>query len=216
MWIVGAQPGLKVSIRCASKQRGRNRGRETHRAGGKRESGEETSKNLTLTPCMSWRRSAPPPLLCRTDHTLFRHSLSSKQPQITNKMTTTTTIGLQDRTRALLDSLESSGILLVEWETSLFVRLGYPLVSNGVSHNPLYSPVQITTTYNHLANMSITEHLSSCPRHPVTTSPLSRRQRGPLPGKREHPYLRLPLRVVSSRPAFPARRLNNTKIWPEP
>lgn len=33
----------------------------------------------------------------------------------------------------LLKRLESSQILLVEWETSLQIRLGYPLVSNGVN-----------------------------------------------------------------------------------
>jgi len=76
------------------------------------------------------------PLLCRIDQTSFRRNLSSKQPQVTNKMTTATTaVGLRDRTRTLLNSLESSGILLVEWETSLFVRLGCPLGSNGVSQN---------------------------------------------------------------------------------
>jgi hypothetical protein len=40
---------------------------------------------------------------------------------------------LRDRAAALLESLEASQILLVEWETSLQIRLGYPLASNGVS-----------------------------------------------------------------------------------
>jgi len=40
---------------------------------------------------------------------------------------------LKERVAELLKRLETSQILLVEWETSLKIRLGYPLVSNGVS-----------------------------------------------------------------------------------
>lgn len=35
----------------------------------------------------------------------------------------------------LLERFEASKILLVEWEISLLQRLGYPLVSNGVSQS---------------------------------------------------------------------------------
>ncbi|KAK1763295.1 hypothetical protein QBC33DRAFT_246239 [Phialemonium atrogriseum] len=35
------------------------------------------------------------------------------------------------RASALLERLEASRLLLVEWETSLHIRLGYPLASNG-------------------------------------------------------------------------------------
>ncbi|KAK1834439.1 hypothetical protein QBC39DRAFT_252546 [Podospora conica] len=45
--------------------------------------------------------------------------------------TTTATTSLQERAKALLDSLGSSGILLVEWETTLWIRLGYPLAWDG-------------------------------------------------------------------------------------
>ncbi|KAL7962008.1 hypothetical protein V8C34DRAFT_301723 [Trichoderma compactum] len=37
---------------------------------------------------------------------------------------------LRDRTTRLLERLEESQILLVEWETSLWIRLGYPLAWN--------------------------------------------------------------------------------------
>lgn len=39
----------------------------------------------------------------------------------------------RERASALLERLEASRLLLVEWETSLHIRLGYPLASNGVS-----------------------------------------------------------------------------------
>lgn len=37
----------------------------------------------------------------------------------------------------LLRGFEASEIVLIEWETSLLSRLGYPLVSNGVSQSAL-------------------------------------------------------------------------------
>ena len=40
---------------------------------------------------------------------------------------------LEERVAKLLERLKSSQVLLVEWETELQIRLGYPLVSNGVS-----------------------------------------------------------------------------------
>ena len=39
---------------------------------------------------------------------------------------------LKERVAKLLKNLETSQILLVEWETSLKIRLGYPLASDGV------------------------------------------------------------------------------------
>ncbi|OCK80319.1 hypothetical protein K432DRAFT_297905 [Lepidopterella palustris CBS 459.81] len=38
---------------------------------------------------------------------------------------------LKERVATLLGRLETSRIILVEWETSIQIRLGYPLVSNG-------------------------------------------------------------------------------------
>jgi len=40
---------------------------------------------------------------------------------------------LKERVAKLLERLEASQVLPVEWETNLQIRLGYPLVSNGVS-----------------------------------------------------------------------------------
>ena len=39
---------------------------------------------------------------------------------------------LEDSATRLLARLDTSAILLVEWETSLEIRLGYPLAPNGV------------------------------------------------------------------------------------
>jgi hypothetical protein len=39
----------------------------------------------------------------------------------------------------LLLAFEEAGILLIEWETMLQQTLGYPLVWDGVSRNPLLS-----------------------------------------------------------------------------
>ncbi|KAL7908776.1 hypothetical protein GGI35DRAFT_480371 [Trichoderma velutinum] len=38
---------------------------------------------------------------------------------------------LRDRATTLLERLDASQILLVEWEISLWIRLGYPLASDG-------------------------------------------------------------------------------------
>lgn len=40
---------------------------------------------------------------------------------------------LQDRAYKLLTHLEASKVLLVEWETSLQIRLGYPHALSNVS-----------------------------------------------------------------------------------
>ncbi len=37
------------------------------------------------------------------------------------------------RLTALFERLAASDVLLVEWETNLKIRLGYPLVNDGVS-----------------------------------------------------------------------------------
>ena len=38
----------------------------------------------------------------------------------------------KDEVPRILEHLEASGIILIEWETSLIMRLGYPHIPNGV------------------------------------------------------------------------------------
>ena len=50
---------------------------------------------------------------------------------------------LRKRAAELLERFEASNVLLVAWEPSLQIRLGYPLASNGVSKQQ-YNPGSLT------------------------------------------------------------------------